>query len=264
VFLPRGDLVCRSPSDWGLARCRFISSPVLSGRFGLKCRAIRKRDASAEFGPLVSMLFLIGSNWSRLAGAPPLSRRNQRLRRASELESGARSPGLESRTRRLRIGRSPAALRGALATAIVMQSLRETVLAQTDPGRAIFSVLRWVQDIAGIPMLALFHCLARWPGNGRHSAGPLANLPAWAQPFFVFGRRRADHRDGAACWPRPLFRRFAARRVREIFHCDRACGRVVGALLMQTSACRLRLARFVAFVVLRRQATFRHEIEATS
>jgi glutathione-regulated potassium-efflux system ancillary protein KefC len=72
------------------------------------------------------------------------------------------------------------------STAIVLQSLRERGIANTDAGRGAFSVLLF-QDIAIIPMLALFPLLATFvvASNPALSLGPLDGLPTWIRGFAV-------------------------------------------------------------------------------
>ena len=144
------------------------------------------------------------------------------------------------------------------STAIVMQSLREKGLAATDFGRAAFSVLLF-QDIAVIPMLALFPLLATTAGAEAHG-GPLASLPAWAQTLAVFAAVGAVVLGGRLL-TRPLFRWIARLRLNEIFTAA-ALALVVGvALLMQSVGLSPALGAFVAGVVLA-DSEYRHELQS--
>jgi glutathione-regulated potassium-efflux system ancillary protein KefC/glutathione-regulated potassium-efflux system protein KefB len=144
------------------------------------------------------------------------------------------------------------------STAIVMQSLRERGQSNTEAGRGAFGVLL-MQDIAIIPMLALFPLLATMAIAGGQTKGFLAELPAWAQglavaaavAIIVFGGRLVL---------RPIFRWVAQSGLQEMFTAL-ALALVVGvALLMQTVGLSPALGAFIAGVVLA-ESEFRHEIE---
>jgi glutathione-regulated potassium-efflux system ancillary protein KefC/glutathione-regulated potassium-efflux system protein KefB len=144
------------------------------------------------------------------------------------------------------------------STAIVLQSLRERGLAQTDFGRASFAVLLF-QDIAVIPMLALFPLLAvRAPAESL--AGPLAHLPGWQQTLAVTGAVAAVVIGGRVL-TRPLFRWIARLRLNELFTaCSLAL--VAGvALLMQSVGLSPALGAFLAGVVLA-DTEYRHELQS--
>ena len=144
------------------------------------------------------------------------------------------------------------------STAIVMQSLREKGLAATDFGRAAFSVLLF-QDLAVIPMLALFPLLATAPGSEARM-GPLASLPAWAQTIAVFAAVGAVVLVGRLL-TRPMFRLIARLRLNEIFTAA-ALALVAGvALLMQSVGLSPALGAFVAGVVLA-DSEYRHELQS--
>ena len=75
------------------------------------------------------------------------------------------------------------------STAIVLQSLTEKGLLPTAAGQSSFAVLLF-QDIAVIPMLALFPLLAgssvRHQGNsGQANTSPFESLPVFVQPIVV-------------------------------------------------------------------------------
>lgn len=144
------------------------------------------------------------------------------------------------------------------STAIVLSSLRERGIAATDPGRASFGILL-LQDIAIIPMLALFPLLATLPVEGGGGGAALDVLPAWARPLAVIAAVAAVVLGGRLLL-RPVLRWIAATRLHEIFTAA-ALLLVVGvALLMQTVGLSPALGAFVAGVVLA-DSEFRHEIE---
>ena len=145
------------------------------------------------------------------------------------------------------------------STAIVLQSLREKGIANTDAGRGAFSVLLF-QDIAIIPMLALFPLLATYAvTQSSVSAGPLDALPGWIRGLAVIAAIGGIVFVGRLLL-RPILRWVAASNLHEIFT---ACALmlVVGvALLMQAVGLSPALGAFVAGVVLA-DSEFRHEIE---
>ncbi len=145
------------------------------------------------------------------------------------------------------------------STAIVLQSLREKGIANTDAGRGAFSVLLF-QDIAIIPMLALFPLLATFaPLEKGVAAGPLDALPGWMGGLAVLAAIGAIVFSGRLLL-RPILRWVAASNLHEIFT---ACALmlVVGvALLMQFVGLSPALGAFVAGVVLA-DSEYRHEIE---
>ncbi|MFI5316623.1 MAG: monovalent cation:proton antiporter-2 (CPA2) family protein [Myxococcota bacterium] len=144
------------------------------------------------------------------------------------------------------------------STAIVMQSLREKGLAATDFGRSSFAVLLF-QDLAVIPMLALFPLLAT-AAAARSELGPLGRLPAWAETLAVVGAVGAVVLGGRVL-TRPLFRWIARLHLHEIFTAC-ALALVVGvALLMQSVGLSPALGAFVAGVVLA-DSEYRHELQS--
>jgi glutathione-regulated potassium-efflux system ancillary protein KefC/glutathione-regulated potassium-efflux system protein KefB len=149
------------------------------------------------------------------------------------------------------------------STAIVMQSLRERGLADTAAGRGTFSVLLF-QDIAVIPMLALFPLLAVGAaavatdahGDGH---GLLDGLPAWAQALATVAAVAAVVLAGRFVM-RPVFRIVARTRLQELFTAT-ALAIVVGVtLLMEVVSLSPALGAFIAGVVLA-DSEFRHEIQ---
>lgn len=145
------------------------------------------------------------------------------------------------------------------STAIALQTLKEKGLANTHGGKRAFAVLLF-QDIAVIPMLALFPLLATVStGHAEAVHGPLAALPGWLQIvatlgsvvlIIVVGRYASSY----------VLRYIARSGLREIFTAT-ALLLVVGiALLMNAVGLSPALGAFVAGVVLS-DSEFRHELE---
>lgn len=149
------------------------------------------------------------------------------------------------------------------STAIVLQSLQEKGLMQTAGGQSAFAVLLF-QDIAVIPMLALFPLLAASPESGgttgHHQSGLAGTLPAWAQTFLVLGSVLLIIFTGRYL-TRPLFRLIAKTGMREMFTAT-ALLLVVGiAVLMNFVGLSPALGTFLAGVVLA-NSEYRHELES--
>jgi len=148
------------------------------------------------------------------------------------------------------------------STAIVLQSLQEKGLLQTTGGQSSFSVLLF-QDIAVIPMLALFPLLADGSGGqGRthHSNGFAADWPAWAQTGVVLAAVGIVIVIGRYLVP-IVFRLIAKTGMREMFTAT-ALLLVVGiAVLMTAAGLSPALGAFLAGVVLA-NSEFRHELES--
>jgi len=150
------------------------------------------------------------------------------------------------------------------STAIVLQSLNEKGLLQTTAGQGSFAVLLF-QDIAVIPMLALFPLLASMPGTGsadatEHSPNLMASLPAWGQPLVLLGSVAAIIVAGRFATP-PLFRVIARTGIRELFTATALLLVVSIAVLMTTVGLSPALGTFLAGVVLANSA-YRHELES--
>ncbi|MFL5773499.1 MAG: monovalent cation:proton antiporter-2 (CPA2) family protein [Flavisolibacter sp.] len=148
------------------------------------------------------------------------------------------------------------------STAIVLQSLDEKGLMKTSAGQSSFSVLLF-QDIAVIPMLALFPLLATAPEQ-KTSAAENSNLvhglPAWLQGIIILGSVAAIILAGRFL-VRPLFRIVAATRLREIFTAT-ALLLVIGiAMLMVQVGLSPALGTFLAGVVLA-NSEYKHELES--
>ncbi|MEP7257736.1 MAG: monovalent cation:proton antiporter-2 (CPA2) family protein, partial [Flavitalea sp.] len=148
------------------------------------------------------------------------------------------------------------------STAIVLQTLNEKGLMKTESGQSAFAVLLF-QDIAVIPMLALFPLLAgESTGHDKsHDATTLVSgLPGWAHTLVVLGSVAAIIVAGRFLI-RPLFRFIAATRLREIFTAM-ALLLIVGiAVLMTQVGLSPALGTFLAGVVLA-NSEYRHELES--
>jgi glutathione-regulated potassium-efflux system ancillary protein KefC len=240
----------------------YLIAGVIIGPFGLKLVASPEAAEhimhTAEFG-VVIMLFLIGME---LQPTRLWAMRNQIIGLGASqmvltgLAVGAIAMAFGiSWQMALAVGFTLA----LSSTAIVLQSLRERGIAQTDAGRNTFSVLLF-QDIALIPMLALFPLLATLPASGdAASAGPIDALPPWAQAIAVLAAVTAIVGLGRYAL-RPVMRWIAATDMHEVFTAF-ALALVVGvALLMQMVGLSPALGAFVAGVVLA-NSEFRHEIE---
>ncbi|MEI7768627.1 MAG: monovalent cation:proton antiporter-2 (CPA2) family protein [Chloroflexales bacterium] len=151
------------------------------------------------------------------------------------------------------------------STAIVLQSLSEKGLLKTEGGQSSFAVLLF-QDIAVIPMLALFPLLATIPhsaGDAGHAAAAttlMSGLPGWAQTLAVLGAVAGVVLAGRF-FVRPALRAIAATRLRELFTAA-ALLLVIGiALLMTAVGLSPALGTFLAGVVLA-NSEYRHELES--
>ncbi len=149
------------------------------------------------------------------------------------------------------------------STAIVLQTLNEKGLMKSSSGQSSFSVLLF-QDIAVIPMLALFPLLATLPpesvSDAHHTKTLVDGLPGWTHTFVVIGSVAAIIIAGRFLI-RPLFRIVAATRLREVFTAT-ALLLIVGiAVLMSQVGLSPALGTFLAGVVLA-DSEYRHELES--
>jgi CPA2 family monovalent cation:H+ antiporter-2 len=153
------------------------------------------------------------------------------------------------------------------STAIVVQTLNEKNLMQSQGGRSAFSVLL-TQDIAVIPMLALvpllalgdFKNFASHTGD-HHSMSLVEGLPGWGVTLVTIAAVAAVILIGIYC-TRPIFAFIARSRLPEMFTAI-ALLLVVGiALLMTVVGLSPALGAFLAGVVLA-NSEFRHELEST-
>ena len=147
------------------------------------------------------------------------------------------------------------------STAIVLQTLAEKGLLDTDGGQGAFSVLLF-QDIAVIPMLAILPLLGEGSPKGGDAQGAawVDGLPAWGQTFAVLGAVVAIVIGGRYLM-RPLFRYIARTRLREVFTATGLLLVIGIALLMDLVGLSPALGTFLAGVVLA-ESEYRHELEA--
>lgn len=165
------------------------------------------------------------------------------------------------------------------STAIVLQTLSEKGLMQTNGGRSVFSVLL-TQDIAVIPILAFLPLLAvtvpaqvspdgsihrlavEDHGDGHHAAAMslVEGLPAWGVTAVTIGAVAAVIFVGVFL-TRPVFRFIHAAHLREMYTAL-ALLIVVGiSFLMTLVGLSPALGAFIAGVVLA-SSEFRHELES--
>lgn len=155
------------------------------------------------------------------------------------------------------------------STAIVLQTMSEKGLMQTQGGRSTFSVLL-TQDIAVIPTLAFLPLLAiaefSHHGEDAHAADSHAGLslveglPGWGVTLVTLGAVGAVILTGIYL-TRPVFRFIHASHLREMYTAL-ALGIVVGiAFLMNLVGLSPALGTFLAGVVLA-NSEFRHELES--
>jgi len=151
------------------------------------------------------------------------------------------------------------------STAIVLQTLNEKNLMDTDGGQGAFAVLLF-QDIAVIPMLALMPLLAigdsadHAEAAGDHATKWVEGLPAWEQTLVVLLAVAAIVVAGRYLM-RPVFRVIAGTRLRELFTAT-ALLLIIGiALLMSQVGLSPALGTFLAGVVLA-NSEYRHELES--
>jgi monovalent cation:H+ antiporter-2, CPA2 family len=149
------------------------------------------------------------------------------------------------------------------STAIVMQSLQEKGLLRTEAGQSAFSVLLF-QDIAVIPMLALFPLLATGPATraeGAHGSFEwVHSQPPLVQTFIVLGSVVAIIAVGRLL-VRPVLRVIAKTGMREVFTAFSLLIVVGIAVLMTGVGLSPALGAFLAGVVLA-NSEYRHELES--
>ncbi|NKX44301.1 monovalent cation:proton antiporter-2 (CPA2) family protein [Roseicyclus persicicus] len=161
------------------------------------------------------------------------------------------------------------------STAIVLKTLNEKQLMQTNGGRSAFSVLL-TQDIAVIPFLALLPLLAsaavfpRFAQDGsiqrhaeedaHHAISLVEGLPAWGVTLVTLGAVAAVILAGRYLSPH-LFRFIHMSRLREMYTAVALVIVVAIAVLMILVGLSPALGAFVAGVVLA-NSEFKHELEA--
>ncbi len=147
------------------------------------------------------------------------------------------------------------------STAIVLQSLTERGLLNSQAGNNAFSVLLF-QDIAVIPILAILPLLALADANVHndgHHTNLIGDLPMLAQ-FGVSIATIAFIIIGGHYLAAPIFRFIAETHIREIFTAFALFIVVAIAVLMQSIGLSPALGTFLAGVILA-DSEFRHELE---
>lgn len=131
----------------------------------------------------------------------------------------------------------------------------------TAAGQSAFSVLLF-QDIAVIPMLAIFPLLAgnAAPDTAAHTHSLRDNLPGWGQTLVVLGAVAVIIIAGRYL-VRPLMRIIARTRVRELFTATALLMVVAIAVLMNLVGLSSALGAFLGGVVLA-NSEYRHELES--
>jgi CPA2 family monovalent cation:H+ antiporter-2 len=145
------------------------------------------------------------------------------------------------------------------STAIALQSLSEKNLLKTEAGQASFAVLL-LQDVAVIPILALFPLLATLPVAHAADAEPtfVDTLPAWQHGLVVLAAIAAVIAAGRVLVG-PLMRVIARTGLREMFTAAALLIVIAVALVMETVGLSAALGTFIAGVVLA-NSEFRHEL----
>jgi monovalent cation:proton antiporter-2 (CPA2) family protein len=242
----------------------YLIAGVAIGPFGFGFVGEEGADVMhfAEFG-VVMMLFLVG-----LELEPTLLLRLRRqilglgglqvLLTTLAFTGGALALGLEWRAA-LAVGMTLS----LSSTALVLQSLAEKGLLKTSAGQSSFAVLLF-QDLAVIPMLALFPLLAPHAGGGDHGDGHgttwISGLPAWGQTLAVLLAVAAVILAGRF-FVQPVLRAVARTRLRELFTAA-ALLLIIGiAILMTRVGLSPALGTFLAGVVLA-NSEYRHELES--
>lgn len=147
------------------------------------------------------------------------------------------------------------------STAIVLQSLKEKGLGDTQAGRGSFAVLLF-QDIAVIPILALLPLLAVTTGQTAtvQNQTILGGLPGWLQTAAVLCAIGSVFLAGRYIIV-PLLRLAAGTHLREILTAAALLIVIATAFLMQLVGLSPALGTFLAGVVLA-NSEFRHELES--
>ncbi len=243
----------------------YLIAGIIIGPFGLGLLVEEGEDVMhfAEFG-VVLMLFLVGLElepsllW-RMRGSV-LGLGGLQVALTSILGAAvALAVGDFGWTEALAIGMVFA----LSSTAIVLQTMQEKGLTRTSGGQSAFSVLLF-QDIAVIPMLALFPLLATHAphsaDDGHHTSTWVEHLSPSLQTLVVLGAVVAIVVGGRFA-VRPAFRFIARTRLREVFVAA-ALLLVIGiALLMSQVGLSPALGTFLAGVVMS-GSEYRHELES--
>ncbi|MFC1851838.1 monovalent cation:proton antiporter-2 (CPA2) family protein [candidate division CSSED10-310 bacterium] len=249
----------------------YLIAGVVIGPYGFQCIGQEGQDIMhfAEFG-VVMMLFLIG-----LELQPSLfwKMRGQLLGMGGSqvvMTTGAFCLILSLFSLSWKTSLAISMTVALSSTAIVLQTLQEKGLMKTDAGQSSFAVLLF-QDIAVIPMLALFPLLANVPrtnsagvsqhspGAGHHEMAWVDTLPAWGQALAVVGAVATIIILGLYL-ARPVLRAIARTRMRELFTAAALLLVISIALLMKKVGLSPALGTFLAGVVLA-NSEYRHELE---
>ena len=147
------------------------------------------------------------------------------------------------------------------STAIVMQTLREKGLTQTESGKRSFAVLLF-QDLSVIPVLALLPLLALSTVHApaTEHATLLAGLPGWAQTIALLGVVGLMILSGRLVIV-PFLRFIGRIRLRELFTAAALLIVISAEYLMELVGLSPALGAFLAGVVLA-NSEFRHELES--
>ena len=147
------------------------------------------------------------------------------------------------------------------STAIVLQTLREKGLAQTQSGKSAFAVLLF-QDISVIPILAALPLLA--VAKVRTAVGEpttfIGGLPGWAQTLALLCAVGVVILSGRFVIV-PFLRFIARIHLRELFTASALFIVMVAAYLMELVGLSPALGTFLAGVVLA-NSEYRHELES--
>ena len=241
----------------------YLLAGMVLGPFGLHLIGAEGQDVMhfAEFG-VVMMLFLIGLElepsllWKLRKGIVGLGGLQVSL--TTLLATGILlAMGLQ-----WQIALAIALSIALSSTALILQTLDEKGITKTDAGQSAFSVLLF-QDIAVIPMLAMFPLLATITliqSGGSHDSH------TWVEGLSPIGQTAVVLVGIAVIvvagqyLTRPIFRFIARARLREIFTAA-ALLMIIGiALLMTKIGLSPALGTFLAGVVLA-NSEYRHELE---
>jgi CPA2 family monovalent cation:H+ antiporter-2 len=135
------------------------------------------------------------------------------------------------------------------STAIVLQTLKEKGLTNTQAGKASFAVLL-MQDVAVIPILAILPLLATQSNNQNEQSNVLITLTSIGA-VVIAGRFLIN----------PFLQLIARTRIRELFIAAALLIVVGVAYLMQMAGISAALGTFMAGVLLA-NSEFRHELES--
>ena len=253
----------------------YLSAGIIIGPlFGLVGTEAKDIQHFAEFG-VVMMLFLIGLElepralWDmrrRLIGLGGL----QILLTTAGIMGASMLLGLDLRTA-LAVG----LIFALSSTAIVLQTLDEKGLMQTNGGRSVFSVLL-TQDIAVIPILALLPLLMianplvmspdgsltrlSEPHDSQAAFSLVEGLPGWGVTLVTLGAVITIILVGVFL-TRPVFRYIHHARLREMYTALALLMVTSIAVLMSMVGLSPALGTFLAGVVLA-NSEFRHELES--